>query len=161
MNSAAEYLRSVVRVFPDYARTVIWFAPGPVHYDDAKVSAELRDAMVAWEADWYAGLTDDLEWASAEIEQRVVAEGERLARMLSAEIGDLLEVEFDTTGDPARKRVRGSGPGTNAAAREAFQLMAEEAEADERRTDALKARGGVFTVYTPTTRSSWMPSSGD
>jgi hypothetical protein len=128
---AGEYLRSVVRVFPDYADTVIWFAPGPVDYVDARVSDPLRHAMEAWEKSYYEGINPDFEWRSAELETAFNDEGATIACALSHELGDSFEVEFvsDTTGK--KLLLRGSGPGTNPAAVQAFREMA----ADDKRTD--------------------------
>ncbi|MCU1479853.1 MAG: hypothetical protein JWQ19_639 [Subtercola sp.] len=62
MTDAAEYLGTVVRVFPDYAETVLWFAPGPVSYEESHLTDTLVAEMIEWEAAYYASLTELFEW---------------------------------------------------------------------------------------------------
>jgi hypothetical protein len=146
MDDPGGYLRFVVRVFPDYANTVIWFAPGPVHYEDARVTDELRDAMVAWEKAWYDDLSDDFHPSSPEVARSLAAEGRRLATWLSTELGENFEVEvlLDEV-DGRNDRLRGSGPGTNPAAVAAFRRMAAEDKAEHDRIQALVAGGAKLT----------------
>jgi hypothetical protein len=146
MDDPGDYLRSVVRVFPDYANTVIWFAPGPVRYEDARVTDELRDAMVAWEKAWYADLSDDFHFSSPEVARSLAAEGRRLATWLSTELGENFEVEvlLDEVGG-GHDRLRGEGPGTNPAAVAAFRGMAAEDKAEHDRIQVLIADGAQFT----------------
>ena len=148
MPTPEEYLRSVVRVFPDYAGTVLWFAPGPVDYEDAHLSPELTLAMRAWEKlfDEYlsygaprSGL-DETAWDE---------EGLRLCRALADELGNLVGVEYHSAQEGAKKIVvRGIGNGTNPEARAAFQAMIAESEREEARFEQLKAEGHTFT-WTP------------
>jgi hypothetical protein len=142
MDDSGEYLRSVVRVFPDYAHTVIWFAPGPVDYADARVTDALRDAMVAWEQAWYDGMTEDLHFSSAEVARSLAAEGQRLAAWLSTELGEAFEVEAVLGGTGAEnERSRGTAPGSNPEAVAAFRRLAAEDKAEHERIQALVAGG--------------------
>lgn len=153
MDDPGEYLRSVVRVFPDYADTVIWFAPGPVRYEDAHVSTELRDAMIAWEQAWYDDLSEDFQFSSPAAARSLAVEGHRLATLLSAELGENFEVEvlLDSVGRQ-NERLRGTGPGTNIEAVAAFRGMAAKHKADSDRIRALIADGAQF-IWTARSKS--------
>ncbi|MGN6204491.1 hypothetical protein [Humibacter sp.] len=56
MRELTRYLSTTVRVFPDYAGTIIWFTMGPFDYDSARIPQDLRVAMQEWEETYYAGL---------------------------------------------------------------------------------------------------------
>ncbi|TIH36138.1 hypothetical protein [Subtercola vilae] len=122
MASAVEYLRSVVRVFPDYADTVLWFAPGPVAYEDAHLTKELEARMKAWENSYYAALTELFEWQKGFDVVAFDRRGLGLATSLADELGDALGVEYRNHQDGGQEAVtlRGAGEGTNPAARAAF-----------------------------------------
>jgi hypothetical protein len=147
MDDPGEYLRSVVRVFPDYADSVIWFAPGPVPYEEAHVSTELRDAMIAWEQAWYDGLSDGFHFSSPAVSHSLAVEGHRLATLLSDELGDNFEVEFRSDEvDAGDRRRRGSGSGTNPAAVAAFRRMADDDKAEHDQIQAMIAAGAQFRL---------------
>ncbi|MBC7761490.1 MAG: hypothetical protein H7201_06775 [Candidatus Saccharibacteria bacterium] len=114
MSTPGEYLRSVVRVFPDYADTVLWFVPGPVDYEDAHLTPQLTSDMKAWEASFYANETDVGAWRPGFDADAYEAEGLRLCQCLAEELGDLVGVEY-RSGQEGAKRVilRGTGEGTN------------------------------------------------
>ncbi len=57
----SEYETRVVRIFPDYATTVIWFF-FPVDYDRAGLDSELITAMSAWERSYCEGLDSQMTW---------------------------------------------------------------------------------------------------
>src|ERR1700712_4426910 len=96
MVDAAEYLRTVVRVFPDYADTVLWFAPGPVSYEESHLTEGLVAEMVKWEATYYANLTDLFEWREEADLLAFDEEGLKLANRLAEELGDAVEGDYLT-----------------------------------------------------------------
>jgi hypothetical protein len=137
-----EYLTTVVRVFPDYADTVLWFAPGPVSYEDACVSRALAADMAAWEARYYRILDDDCSIRPT-VREPFEAEGRALARRLSAELGDAFAVEC--VGDSGgHLLLRGDGPGTNPRAVAAFRRMADDELAVHARIQHAMRDGEAF-----------------
>ncbi len=151
MRDPGAYLRTVVRVFPDYAGTVLWFVGGPVDYADAKLSDSLAAAMQAWEESYYRSLDDDLKWRSPGTEEHHAAEGLRLARLLADELGDAFEVEVWAEGAKEKIRILGLHPGSNPAAVAAFRGWAAESEAEDERVRQLRDSGVTFgwTAYSP------------
>ncbi len=151
---AGAYLRTVVRVFPDYANTVLWFVGGPVDYADAKVTDSLAADMRAWEESYYESLNDAMAWRSLELEGRHAAEGLRLARLLADELGDAFEVEVWAEGAKEKVRILGQHPGSNPAAVAAFRGRAAESDAEDERIRQLRGSGATFgwTAYTPVKR---------
>lgn len=138
---ASRALRSAVRIFPDYAGTVIWFTEGPVDYAESGVSRELVEAMEAWESDFYRGIDDYQRWVSAAAQRDHAIRGVEIARRFSAEIGDIVDVEV---ADPrgGELRMQAAGAGTNPAAVAAFRAMIERSETDEREW-AARIRSGA------------------
>ncbi|RFA13234.1 hypothetical protein B7R22_13790 [Subtercola boreus] len=151
MSDAAEYLRTVVRVFPDYAGTVLWFAAGPVLYDEAHLTEGLVAEMVRWEAAYYASLTDFFEWRPGTDPSAFDEQGLRLAKRLAEELGDAVEVEYHhrREGAPQPVRLRGAGNGTNAAARAAFVGMALDAKLEDERLSQIPPGGDVRLRFGP------------
>ena len=145
MVDAAEYLRTVVRVFPDYADTVLWFAPGPVSYEESHLTEGLVAEMVKWEATYYANLTDLFEWREEADLLAFDEEGLRLANRLAEELGDAVEVDYLNHREGVLKpvRVRGTGNGTNAAARAAFMMMAHDAKLKYKSRSQISPDGEV------------------
>lgn len=120
--AASQYATTVVRLFPDYAESVIWFR-GPVPYEETRLDAQLIAARQAWEAFYYAGLTSDYSWRTLEMETRFHVEGARLARWLADQIGADFQVELDL--GESRRRIRGAGPAGNPGAAAAFHRLAD------------------------------------
>jgi hypothetical protein len=141
------YLRSVVRVFPDYADSVLWFVGGPVAYTEAELTDSLVTDMTAWEISYYAGIGEDLEWRSSDLKTHHYREGLRLARSLSDELGDAFEVEVFALGrnrEEHKIRLRGQRQGSNSRAIAAFQERVARDEARHARIDKLKANGSTL-----------------
>lgn len=88
-----KYATEIVRIFPDYADTVIWFSD-PMPYSEAALSNELVGRLNAWEAQYYAALTDNFDWRSMGTLHAFSADGLELARAVSAEIGPEFTVEY-------------------------------------------------------------------
>ena len=47
IGAVSEYATTVVRLFPDYAGSVIWF-PGPVSYDETQLDSQLIADLQTW-----------------------------------------------------------------------------------------------------------------
>ena len=137
---------TVVRLFPDYADSVLWF-PDPLPYEQTRLDAQLIEDLKAWEDSYYAGLTPTYSWRDPALQAEFVAEGARLARRLAAEIGDEFQVEHDSAGGVPR-RVRGRGPARNPDAAAALREMARAATAewDELRRVVAGARRAGQTL---------------
>jgi hypothetical protein len=157
------YATRIVRVFPDYASSVIWFSD-PVRYEETRLSKSLVARLMEWEASYYAGLTDDLEWRSRDLLHRFSSEGLDLARAVAHEIGPEFEVEyrsFENVG--ATAPLRSEEPASNPSARDAFAARAETARKEwvaireriantapgsERGWYARAASGAIFRPHT-------------
>jgi hypothetical protein len=146
---AAAKTREVIRVFPDYAGTVVWFQ-GPVPYEETGLSQRLIDDMEDWEAAYYASLDELHSFASKRAESIHVTRGLTIARALSDEIGDLLPIEADGIGG-AKTRLLTPGFGTNPQARTSFATMLAEAKANDADIAATLRSGGRFewVAYRP------------
>jgi hypothetical protein len=132
MARGADYFSSVIRIFPDYADSVIWFAMGSVSYEEAKISAQLRHDMEAWERFYYQACSNEFRWRTQDDQARFAAQGRRLAERLAAEVGGQFEVEFENHRGK-KVRTRSNAGSTNAAAAEAFtEIARQEREFDER-----------------------------
>ena len=155
MPTSGEYLRSVVRVFPDYADTVLWFAPGPVSYEDAHLSPELTRDMQAWEEFFYAN-SDGLGTWHTFSAKTYDAEGLRLCERLADEVGDVVGVEYRSDRKGVKKvLLRGVGHGTNSEARAAFEAMIQESERQDAYFAQLRAEGHTFRWV------AYKPAEGD
>ena len=137
---------TVVHVHPDYAESCLWLSV-PVHYALTGLSNDLVDQLKGWEQSYYDGLTSDLAWRSAELEDEFSDVGRRLGRQLARELGDGFEVEVSST------RFRGRGPATNPRAEAAFRALADErgVEDDELRHAAQRGGDELLWVADPRT----------
>jgi hypothetical protein len=124
IGAVSEYATTVVRLFPDYAGSVIWFST-PVPYEETGLDPQLTDDLQAWDASYYAGLDSGYDWRTPKLEARFLAEGARLARRLADQIGDDFQVEHDL--GESRRRVRGAGPARNPEPAAAFHRLADAA----------------------------------
>jgi hypothetical protein len=110
------YATRIVRVFPDYADTVIWF-DGPFPYAETCLSEALIERMEAREGSSCAALTDDIKWRSVEESERFSATGMELAHHLAVELGPDFEVEYHSyVGSGANTQFSAHGPASNPAA---------------------------------------------
>ncbi|RFA13862.1 hypothetical protein B7R22_11445 [Subtercola boreus] len=124
------YDTRIVRMFPDYAGTVIWFSE-PVPYPETGLSDGLVAQLSAWEASYYANLDDDFRWRSLTALHRFSSDGLELARAVAAEIGPEFQVEYHSFEDTdAIALLRGEEPASNSAARDVFAARADRARAD-------------------------------
>jgi hypothetical protein len=146
MATGDEYLTSVIRLFPDYAESVIWFAIGLVSYDDAKITSELRLEMDAWEKLYYQAQTNDSRWHTPEDRLRFNAEGRRLAERLAEELGSRFEVEVDVY-ENEQVRIRSNDAPTNLDAAAAFEAIAGELREFDKRIQRATEAGASFGWY--------------
>jgi hypothetical protein len=131
------YATDIVRVFPDYADSVIWFSD-PMPYPETHLTVDLVTRLTDWETSYYSGLTDEFEWRSPDALHSFSAEGLELARAISEEIGSGFEVEYRSfENSDAVASLRSEHPAANPAAEAAFTARAERARAD---WSALRAR---------------------
>lgn len=142
---AAAKVREAVRVFPDYANTVIWYARGPVPYEETGLSLDLIGAMDEWETAYYASLDESYSFASPQAESDHVTRGLVIAKGLSEEIGDILPVEADAIGG-GKTHLLTPGAGTNPEARASFAEMRADAEAEAARVAAMLRTGAKFDL---------------
>lgn len=144
MNSSRATVPSTVRMFPDYAGTVLWFND-PIDYDTAKLSEDLTRDLSLWEQSYYDGLNGDYEWKSLGLARRFAAQGERLAQRVADELGDGFEIELATfVEDAPIRKFRGRGPALNRSAAAAFDVLAlelKEFEAEVARAQEAARRG--------------------
>ncbi|MCD4853266.1 hypothetical protein LN996_20805 [Arthrobacter sp. AK01] len=139
MNRSEGPQRSVVRLFPDYADSVLWLDV-PISYELTGLTEGLVHELRDWEQFYYESLTRDFTWKSADRTVNYTTEGHRLAQRVADELGDGYEVEFRSYEENARThRFRGTnGPNPRAVA--AFDVLVAVARAEKDRiTRALKA----------------------
>ncbi|MGW9404163.1 hypothetical protein ACWGQ2_09370 [Arthrobacter sp. NPDC055585] len=123
MTTAEGQPRLRIRLFPDYAGTVLWLDE-PVSFEVSGLSPELVHSLQAWEESYYRSLTPDFEWVSDGAARLFTAEGNRLAQRLADELGDGYEVSFKSYEDGVPRRIfRSSGAAPNAAAVAAFNKL--------------------------------------
>lgn len=162
MNTPGEDGCLVVRLFPDYADTVVWFG-GPVEYDVTGLSQGLIRDLSVWEQAYYESLTPDLEWKSAVLARQFTVEGNRLARRVADELGDGYEVEFKSyQRDVPVSRFRGTGPAHNPGAAAAFAALAsamraEQDEVSHARNAARRVEGTGWFAYSPLSDTAFKP----
>jgi hypothetical protein len=164
MDIPAKDRRPTVRMFPDYADTVLWFE-GPVDYDLTGLTPDLLHDLTAWEQSYYDSLTSDFDWTSEDEARRFTAEGNLLARRVADEIGDGYDVELATYEEnaPAR-RFRGRDPALNARAAAAFAVLAaaaaaeaEEEEVDQAREATRRTEDTGWIAYAPLSGTVFKP----
>lgn len=151
-----------MRLFPDYAGTVLWFA-GPVDYQLSGLTPELVDELRDWEQFYYDVLTPELDWSSPELAHQYTVKGNHLAGRVADELGDGYEVEFRSyePGAP-RRRFRGTGHALNPWAVAAFdELVAALRTEQDRTASALTAshngdRTG-WVAYAPLSGTTFKP----
>lgn len=100
MGRPSEHMTRVVRLFSDHSPSPIWFAGGPVNYEDARLSAPLETDLRAWDALHYESGDRPGSWSLPEADEEIVAVGHRLAQRLARELGSDFEIEVDS--DPRR-----------------------------------------------------------
>ena len=143
------YETDIVRVFPDSARSVIWFSD-PMPYSETEFSRDLMETLAAWEAQYYAALTDDFEWRSLNTLHAFSAQGLELARAVSNEIGPEFSVEYRSFENrDAVAHLQSDKPASNFSARAAFRARAAHAR------EAWAARQARFAAAPTTGTVGW------
>lgn len=147
---------TTVRMFPDYADTVLWLV-FPVDYEDSGLSPELISQLDGWEQSYYEALDADFNWKSAEDARAFTQTGIDLAGQLANELGEEFVVEFASyeTAAPtytvhSRRRADNKGAST------AFSTIAAQLEAEQERVTQLVAEAGPNAEWT-----AYAPLSGD
>ena len=126
-----------VRLFPDYAGTVLWLFD-PLPYRDAALSSSLTAALQEWEASYYESLTADDEWLSPELAAAFTATGNSLAQKLAEELGAKFAIEFHSYEHGAQRRLFSSEvSATNLAAASALMALVEADAGEKSRLAAL------------------------
>ncbi len=158
-------IRPTVRIFPDYAGTVLWFRD-PVVYDLAQLSDVLVHDLSRWEQSYYDALTPDFGWKSANLARRFTTEGNRLAQCVADEVGDGYEIEFASyEEDVPTRRFRGKGPALNLRASAAFDALAvavkaKKEEASRARAARREENPGWF-AYSPLSNTVFKPTQAE
>lgn len=134
-----KYATRIVRVFPDYAESVVWFSD-PFLYEDSRLTTDLVDGLRSWDAQYYSELTDDFRWRSLDALHTFNTDGLELARRVAVEIGSSFEVEYKSFENGAVAELRSDQPATNADAEAAFQKRAQEAQEE---WAAIRARAAA------------------
>ena len=150
----------IIRMFPDYADTVLWFGDGPVEYSDTGLTAALVDDLQHWEQTFYESRTADFEFVSRAAEVSHAEEGVKLAERVSAEVGPRFAIACDSVeGRDETVLLRAERPAENPAAEAAFTRLREELIAEEKRTAEIFAEsGGVWTAYAPLSGETFTPN---
>jgi esterase/lipase superfamily enzyme len=103
MGAVSEYATTVVRLFPDYADSAVWFR-SPVPYQKTRLDARLIAELQAWDASYCAGLTCDHEWRTPELAAQFYPEGARVARLV-ADQPNRLQTRLQSRWGGSRARV--------------------------------------------------------
>ncbi len=148
MKPASARNPEIIRMFPDYADTVLW-VDGPVDYADTGLSTELVEDLQAWEQSYYDGLNRDYDFRSRGLELKFILEGVRLAKLVSAEIGSGHLVEYlgaKSLNRPAL--VRCPGTASNPVAAKCFDDLVEaKLQSAQDMREMLK--DGPYYAYAP------------
>lgn len=115
---------SVVRLFPDYAGTVLW-VPHPVAYDSTALDAGLVTDLIRWEIEYYDALDADFAWRSPAVASAFTAAGVGLALRLAVQLGSGFDIEFASyEAGVATRRFRSDFAADNPRAAAAFAAHA-------------------------------------
>ncbi|MBX0300782.1 hypothetical protein K2F54_12440 [Cryobacterium sp. 1639] len=115
----------VVRLFPDYAGSVLWF-PHPVDYTVSCLDGGLVTDLIRWEIDYYDALDADFQWRTPAHAADFTAAGVALALRLALQLGSGFDVEFASY-EPGvtTRRFRSELAPDNPRAAAAFTALAE------------------------------------
>jgi hypothetical protein len=144
MTERSEDGRLIVRLFPDYAGTVLWFG-GAVDYAEVHLSHRLQNDLRAWDSFHRSRLDPDLLVHAKADEREFAATGTALARRLADELGLGVEIHLVIEG---RQVFRSPKPPTNSRAASALHERSEQ-QAIEARAVAEKLDGGRWYAYAP------------
>jgi 8-oxo-dGTP pyrophosphatase MutT (NUDIX family) len=158
----SEYMTTVVRLFPDSADSPIWFAIGPVDYEDVRLTDSLEADLRAWEAAFYRDYEFTKGWKSDAAAASYFESGLALAERLADEFGTTFEVEFIAE-DPYRGKHRFRSPvaATNAAAADAMRARSDDELAWSAEMSELQAQGHTLRLVASNTGAVYQPPTRD
>lgn len=135
---------AVIRMFVDYADTVLWIDE-PIDYANTALSVELVTALRAWEADFYASLNGDYGFRTAELALVHSAEGQRLAQRVAGELGHGFVIDHQGDEGPASPRyLHSDHPASNPEAARCFTALFAAAQKQVDELAALAQEGGLY-----------------
>ena len=140
-----------IRLFPDYADTVLWVRE-PIDYQDTELSRRLVSDLQAWEQFYYDSLDADFNWVSTTAVRAYSEEGTRLARRVADEVGPDFVIEFSSrSGNAEEVQARSDSPASNPAAEAAFTSLFNADEAEDREIAQYMRNnpGGEWIAYAP------------
>lgn len=147
---------TTVRMFPDYADTVLWLVY-PVDYEDTALSPGLIRELEAWERSYYESLDADFNWKSAEDVRAFTKTGIDLAGQVANQLGEEFAVEFASYEHAAPTyTVQSRRRADNEEASAAFSTIVAEMKAEDERAAQLLAEAGPNAEWT-----AFAPLSGD
>ena len=151
-----------IRLFPDYAGTVLWLDE-PISYELSGLSPELVHSLEAWEESYYRSLTPDFEWVSDGAARDFTAEGNRLAQRLADELGDGYDVSFKSYEDGVPRRIfRSSGAAPNTGAVDAFNKLSTARPVKESgRAAGPTGNDAGWYAWAPLSDASFPPPPAD
>lgn len=117
MDSSYTTAPAVIRMFPDYADTVLWLG-GPIDYPLTGLSEALIAELKAWERSFYDSPNRRHAGASRGLEEKFIRTGVALAKKLTTELGSGFIIEYDAAAalkEPTRYQCPGSAANPHAA----------------------------------------------
>ena len=134
----------IVRMFPDYADTVLWINE-PIDYSRTCLSDALIEELNAWEQLFYDSLNRDYAFDSPGLEDQFTRAGISLAKKVASEIGSDFIVEYAgaaSLNEPLHYSCPGTASNKQAAA--SFQKLFSDVRREERRMAKLITRGPLY-----------------
>ncbi|WP_346035838.1 hypothetical protein [Brevibacterium picturae] len=149
-----------VRIFPDYADTVLWL-DGPVDYVGSGLSSELICVLQEWEQSYYDSLDSDLEWKSPSAARAFTAMGIDMAGRVANELGAEFAIEFASyEADAPTHTVRSRRSANNMQASATFANIVSEMESEKERVARMVADGrpgAGWTAVAPLSGAVYAP----
>jgi hypothetical protein len=118
---------AVVRLYPDYAGSVLWVSDSadPVDYASSGLDPALVNDLIRWELGYYDSLDDDFQWRSPASAGTFTSDGVALALRLAVQLGAGFDIEFASyEAGVATRRFRSAFPADNPGAAAAFAVLA-------------------------------------
>lgn len=133
----------VLRLFPDYAGTVLWLESA-VPYDDTRLDPALVTDLIRWEIEYYDALDDAQAWRSPAHASGFTAAGVNLALRLAVQLGSGFDIEFASyEAGVTSRRFRSDFAADNPAAAAAFTALAGSSRLVPRAGRARPGSAGV------------------
>lgn len=161
MPSSPRSEHPLIRMFPDYAESVLWFG-GPIPYPDTGLSSGLVEDLNAWEQRYYDALTQDFDWVSPDLAGQFTAAGNALAQRLADELGEDFVIEFRSyEPNTAAHRFSGSGAALNRQAASTMGALLAERAAELEFMERARTRGsGPWQAYAPMSKTTFRSQEG-